>query len=443
MMNDMKIEEVVGRLTDDSWVGESTFVQITKQRLKLMSVSDIPVLIVGKEGTGKRVAAKMLYEMSERKDSHFIELSFRNVEVADLNESLIKAIRDAKEGCLYLSHLEVLDEHSALLLKRAWPIIESANPKARIIVSTSESLPSERMEDSQPDAGKESVLKWLHYNCLNIELPTLSERCADIRAIVQSYQRLNPNIAKLCIQDSAWKVLTGYSWPDNVKQLKRCLDKLSIQCEATVINREVLLNCFPMMLEHSPSIEAKDCDEVAEAKSTVLELKDTNANQKSTVLPFRPTESRSIQAIPNKIQLSAQAKSHPGLNKAISYLYNNFKKPLTMEELASHACISSTHLSYLFKAYLGMSFKQVLLRLRIVKAMEILSDNPNRHVTQVCDDVGFCDLSFFVRKFKATVGLSPGAYRDQFHNSETSPELLALVDDLSHPLLDSSTQFRQ
>ncbi|WP_445946267.1 helix-turn-helix domain-containing protein [Shewanella sp.] len=434
-MNDIKLKAAINNQQLTSWIGESAFVQITKQRLGAMAKSELPVLIIGERGTGKEIAARMLHDCSVRTGAPFISICCKNNNKQQLIAQIEKGISAAQGGSLYIKNIDDLVEDASRLLKRFWLRNDVSQPDVRLIVSSS-TAPMIEVELIENEAGliKEHFLHWLHYHCLNIELPTLSNREQDIEALVQAYQLSDHNIGKLSFQACAWDTLKHYSWPENVKQLKRCLDKLAVQAESSIINRQILLNSFPLMRQ-TQALNDQSIEPVERQIFTKPYLKIDNQAVGISAPVSSVNHQHEQLGLTENAKIVQHAKNHPGLNKAITYLYKNFKAQLTMEELARHACISPSHLSYLFKHYLGMSFKQVLLRLRIVKAMEIFSQTPHRQVTQVCDDVGFSDLSFFVRKFKTTVGVSPGVYRDQFSQSESSPELLALVNDLAHPLL--------
>jgi DNA-binding NtrC family response regulator len=429
-MNDIKMKAAINNQQLTSWIGESAFIQITKQRLGAMSKSELPVLIIGEIGTGKEIAARMLHDCSTRSGAPFISINCQDNNQQLLISQIEKGISAAEGGSLYIKNIDELVEEASGFLKRFWLRNDVSNPNVRLIVSSS-TAPMLEVELIE-----ENLLHWLHYHCLNIELPTLSNREQDIESLVQAYQLSDKNIGKLSFQTCAWHTLKSYSWPENVKQLKRCLDKLAVQAESSIINRQILLNSFPLMRQtQTQTLSEPSIEPIKRQVFTKPYLRIDNQTVVISASTLPVNHQQDHVSSTEKEKIVHQAKNHPGLNKAITYLYQNFKTALSMEELARHACISPSHLSYLFKHYLGMSFKQVLLRLRIVKAMEILSQHPRRQVTQVCDDVGFSDLSFFVRKFKTTVGVSPGVYRDKFSQSESSPELLALVDDLAHPLL--------
>jgi AraC family transcriptional regulator len=64
----------------------------------------------------------------------------------------------------------------------------------------------------------------------------------------------------------------------------------------------------------------------------------------------------------------------------------------------------------MFSAVLGVTPHQYLVRSRLRRAAGLLAD-PARSVTDIALDVGFDDLSNFVRSFRRAAGVSPGAFR--------------------------------
>ncbi len=82
-----------------------------------------------------------------------------------------------------------------------------------------------------------------------------------------------------------------------------------------------------------------------------------------------------------------------------------------MHQLARHACVSPSHLSYLFKKTLGVSFKPFLALMRIKKAAHLLIEQPFQGITEVALEVGFGDLRHFERTFKRLLACSPRVYR--------------------------------
>ena len=85
-------------------------------------------------------------------------------------------------------------------------------------------------------------------------------------------------------------------------------------------------------------------------------------------------------------------------------------EPLTLGELARIADLSRYHFLRTFKAVTGITPHQWLLRARLREAAHrlVTSRNP---VTEIALDVGFEDLSNFIRSFRAEFGVSPSRYR--------------------------------
>jgi AraC family transcriptional regulator len=72
--------------------------------------------------------------------------------------------------------------------------------------------------------------------------------------------------------------------------------------------------------------------------------------------------------------------------------------------------MSPFHFLRLFTNVLGVSPHQYLVRSRLRRAARLLVGR-EKTVTEVALDVGFADLSNFVRTFRRAAGVSPGAFR--------------------------------
>lgn len=92
------------------------------------------------------------------------------------------------------------------------------------------------------------------------------------------------------------------------------------------------------------------------------------------------------------------------------YLDSHFADPLTLASLAQQVCVTPEYLCRAFKEYTGKSVFDYLLNRRIQEAMILLRSGDDK-VSNIAMECGFNDLSYFSRKFKATVGRSPAAYR--------------------------------
>jgi AraC family transcriptional regulator len=83
---------------------------------------------------------------------------------------------------------------------------------------------------------------------------------------------------------------------------------------------------------------------------------------------------------------------------------------LTLSDLATDVTLSPYHFLRTFRAVVGMTPHQFVLRKRLQDAAVLLrrSDRP---VLDIALDAGFGDLSSFNRRFRAVMGMTPSAYR--------------------------------
>ena len=84
--------------------------------------------------------------------------------------------------------------------------------------------------------------------------------------------------------------------------------------------------------------------------------------------------------------------------------------PLRIADLGNDAAMSPYHFLRTFRHVVGMTPHQFILRLRLQDAAVQLRHS-SRSVLDVALDAGFADLSTFNRRFRATIGTTPSAYR--------------------------------
>ena len=85
-------------------------------------------------------------------------------------------------------------------------------------------------------------------------------------------------------------------------------------------------------------------------------------------------------------------------------------REIELEDAARQAGVSPFHFLRMFASVLGVTPHQYLLRSRLRRAARQLADD-DKPVTEVAYDVGFNDLSNFVRTFHRAAGVSPLKFR--------------------------------
>jgi AraC family transcriptional regulator len=96
--------------------------------------------------------------------------------------------------------------------------------------------------------------------------------------------------------------------------------------------------------------------------------------------------------------------------EAALWIDANAHEPIDLESTAEEFGLSSFHFLRVFAKVLGVTPHQYLIRSRLRRAARLLADD-TRSITEIALDVGFADLSNFVRTFHRVAGVSPRSFR--------------------------------
>lgn len=103
--------------------------------------------------------------------------------------------------------------------------------------------------------------------------------------------------------------------------------------------------------------------------------------------------------------------------RVINYIADNcLNYDISLSEVAEELDVSIYYLSRFFKKHMGVTFTNYLVNLRIEKSKEILLDT-NFTVKQVANQIGYINVSYFIKCFKQAEGLTPSMYRKRFIKS--------------------------
>lgn len=93
------------------------------------------------------------------------------------------------------------------------------------------------------------------------------------------------------------------------------------------------------------------------------------------------------------------------IEKAYDLIKRNFKTKLLLKDLANEVGISPFHFQKLFKAELGVSPIQCIMRIRLERARHLLHIDPTMSMATVANDCGFSSLAVFSRAFSSFYGI--------------------------------------
>jgi DNA-binding NtrC family response regulator len=273
------------------------------------------VLITGESGTGKSLLARAIHRRSARRDQAFVEVACGAMPETLLESELfghaagsftgatgekIGKFTQADKGTIFLDEIGTSSPGLQVKLLRVLqefsfePVGSTKTHKvdSRVILATNEDL------EEAVKAGRFRQDLFYRINVINIELPPLRERLADIPLLAQHF------LARTCedagkqshgFDDDAQAAMQRYPWPGNVRELQNVVERAVLLGRSSQVTLEDLPS--QLTLGQSAHYEAqtgkalKDAMEAPERAIIleVLELHHWNRNATADALGINRT----------------------------------------------------------------------------------------------------------------------------------------------------------
>ena len=224
-------------------IGHSPSAFLLRRQIQQVAPSNAPVLIHGESGTGKKFVAEAIRRSSARARKKFIAVSCSALseEAAEYalfgrengETSIRGAFEEAQGGTVFLDEIASLSHSTQIKLSHVLEEREfercggntAIRFNARLLAATSRPLEQLIQEGRFYDG--------LYYrlNVFPIHIPPLRERRQDIPLLARHFmETFNSVTGKNVwhIATSALDKLVHYSWPDNIRELKDCIELASM-----------------------------------------------------------------------------------------------------------------------------------------------------------------------------------------------------------------------
>ncbi len=229
-------------------VGHSPEMLEILETVRRIAPADLPVLILGESGTGKDLLAAAIHNNSRRADERFVTINCAGLSETLLEDELFGHVRGAYTGAtsdrpgrfeyadggtMFLDEigdmppamqaklLRVLENGEVVRVGANDPI----NVNVRVISATNTDL-AERVESKE---FREDL--YFRIKGTTISIPPLRERREDIPVLIEHFIK-QANASHGCkvrgIDADAGRVLTGYPWPGNVRQLRNVVENMVV-----------------------------------------------------------------------------------------------------------------------------------------------------------------------------------------------------------------------
>jgi len=262
-------------------IGESAAVKSLLTQISRAAPSDSRVLIMGENGTGKEVVARMIRAASPRKDKSFLAVNCAAVPDELIESELfghekgaftgatgkkIGKFQQAHGGTLFLDEIGDMSPRTQAKVLRVLedgqvtPVggTTSARVDVRVLAATNKDLASEIK------VGRFREDLFYRLNVIPLVVPPLRERKSDIPLLADHF--LQVTAEKLgrrsrTINAGALELLAAYEYPGNVRELRNVVERLVIMSEGQVITPADVRRWLPQVgSEHElrPLKEAAD-----------------------------------------------------------------------------------------------------------------------------------------------------------------------------------------
>lgn len=98
------------------------------------------------------------------------------------------------------------------------------------------------------------------------------------------------------------------------------------------------------------------------------------------------------------------------MEKIFYFIHENYNKNINLEDAAKIISLSPTYFGKFFKEYTGQKFIDYLNNYRLGQSAQLLL-NTNLSITEICYEVGFENLSYFISSFKKLFKETPREFR--------------------------------
>jgi Nif-specific regulatory protein len=257
--------KVRGRIADQAaervqLIGQCPAIQALRSAISRIADTDLAVLLLGENGTGKEVASQLLHYLSRRRNEPLV-----TVNCAALHESLLESelfghergaftdAVDTRPGRFELAHggTLFLDEIGDLSASGQAKLLRAIEEKAIVRVGGSTTIAADARVVAATNQNLAKLVRerrfredlYFRLTVVTLELPPLRERGDDVLLLAEHFLR------EFCVRAhrkspqftaAARSRLTAHVWPGNVRELRNLMERLAYLTEGDTIDADQL-----------------------------------------------------------------------------------------------------------------------------------------------------------------------------------------------------------
>ena len=280
-------------------VGLSPRMQRVYKLIQKVAQHSYPVLILGESGTGKEMVARSIHYSGPRKAKSFAPVDCSSLVPTLIESELFGYVKGAftgaqhgrqglfeaaGEGTLFLDEIGDMPVDMQAKLLRALqereikPVgsNERIGIRARVIAATNRDL------ESAIRTGAFRQDLYFRLNVVQIKLPPLRDRKADIPLLVNSFLEKYSDVARpiQSISEDAMRRIISYDWPGNIRELENAIERAVALGSGPILHAGDL----PSNLQFAGAEKSADTDEfvpldILERRAIFRALQETSGDK--------------------------------------------------------------------------------------------------------------------------------------------------------------------
>jgi transcriptional regulator with PAS, ATPase and Fis domain len=223
-------------------IGSTPAMALLRERIERVAMTDFTILLEGESGSGKELVARLIHELSPRRNGPFVPINcaalvetLLEAELFGIEERVATGVRGrrgkfehADGGTLFLDEVSDLSLSAQAKLLRAIQdlAVERVGGHGvqrvdlRIVAATNRSLAG------LVERGLFREDLYYRLGGVDVRVPPLRDRRPDIRELAAYFLERHRHTRHLHLSDAALQALVEYAWPGNVRELERVIERV-------------------------------------------------------------------------------------------------------------------------------------------------------------------------------------------------------------------------
>lgn len=341
-------------------IGNSVALNHALSIAQQVSPTDLSVLITGESGVGKEIFSQIIHQLSPRKHNNFIAVNCGAIPEGTIDSELFGHEKGSFTGAVdnrkgYFETVNggtiFLDEIAEMPLGTQARLLRVLETKEYIKVGSSKVLKTDvrviaatnvnLLEQIQIGKFREDL--YYRLNTVPIKVPSLRERSEDIYTLFRKFTiDFSEKIRRQPIQlnEEAKHILTTYSWPGNIRELKNLAESLTVLAKDKVVGAEELklylpnsTATLPMILPRNQTSNAGDYTDRDIMYKVLFDMKNDLTDLKKIV--YGMMNGNNVSSDLNNIPNNNIAALHTNENSNTYVIDSKQNKPIEIEESLS------------------------------------------------------------------------------------------------------------